>query len=196
MPMDPNTRKILFPLLIGMFACFILGLVVFGPVSDEPAETSPSAPVEVAAEPDSSPATDSEPTASSAPAAPSTLNPAPAATATDPPASTPATSPPVTQTPAATPVEAAPPAEPPPGGFGTLFATPSGQTLAESGGASTLGSLDPEVQRMKLEFAGNAAGIERITFSDFWLTFRCTMPTLGEPANSLNSHSSLGIMRF
>lgn len=162
MPMDSNTRKILFPLLIGMFACFILGVVVFGPASDDPAGTPPSDPVEQAADPD-------PPRGPGPESTPSTEKDPPASTSVPSSGSVAVTPPPAARTPS-TPVEAPPPAEPPPGGFGTLFAAPSGQTLADSGGASTLGSLDPEIQRMKLEFAGNAAGIARITFSDFWLT--------------------------
>ena len=33
--MDSNTRKIVFPLLIGLFACFVLAIVVLGPRSAE-----------------------------------------------------------------------------------------------------------------------------------------------------------------
>ncbi len=118
MPMDSNTRKILFPLLIGMFACFILGVVVFGPASDDPAGTPPSDPVEQAADPD--PPRDPGPEST-----PSTEKDPPASTSVPSSGSVAVTSPPAARTPS-TPVEAPPPAEPPPGGFGTLFAAPSG----------------------------------------------------------------------
>jgi YidC/Oxa1 family membrane protein insertase len=163
--MDSNTRKIVFPLLIAVFASFILAIVILGPRSveeqaaDQPETQSADQTQEVVA-------ATSQPTASET-AAPETATPETAVSSSG-------TNPVPALTQNAAPTSDAPstPAvvvEPPSGGFGTLTASAPGATLADSNGASTLGSLDPAVQRMKLEFASNAAGINQIVFSDFWL---------------------------
>ena len=193
--MDSNTRKIVFPLLIGLFASFVLAIVVLGPRSAEEqavdqAQDQAETQTELATQDSDSSAADapvtttpvgSESTLQNASASAATTS----SEATDPTASTPAASTPAASTPAATTPAATTPAAttpaattpaatttvpPPPGGFGTLQASAPGPTLANTQGASSLGSLDPSTQRMKIDFAGNAAGIERIIFSDFWLT--------------------------
>ena len=63
-----------------------------------------------------------------------------------------------------------------------MKASAPGATLANTQGATSLGSLDPTSQRMKIDFAGNAAGIARIVFSDFWLT--------GEARRQAASHNN------
>ena len=192
--MDSNTRKIVFPLLIGLFACFVLAIVVLGPRSaDEQAadqaqdQAETQAEVSAATEPvdsESTSQTASAPASTVAPAPASTVAPAPAtdssapaasavadatSQAADPAPATPASTTPAPTTPApTTPVTTNVPA--PAGGFGILQASAPGATLANTEGATSLGSLDPTSQRMKIDFAGNAAGIDRIIFSDFWLT--------------------------
>ena len=175
--MDPNTRKIVFPLLIGVFACFILAIVVLGPrsgegkgeevVSDQAQALSSDDGQEVA-----EPSEDATTTA--APVTPETPAASEGATTT---AETPAVAevataeaPVASEEVAATTKEVASNQPPPPGGFGTLEASAPGARLADTQGARSLGSLDPALQRMKVDFSGNAAGIERIVFSDFWLT--------------------------
>jgi len=152
--MESATRKIVLPLIAGMFAAFVITALILGPGDQVPGDQVPGDQVaaEKATETSTAPAAvdDSAPSAQSS-------------------AAPPATSPTETTSQAALPLGDDAPA-PPEGGFGYLEAkAPSEATDASP---SSLGSLDPSVSRMKLLFAPTAAGISQITFSDFWKTGR------------------------
>ncbi|MSR29777.1 MAG: membrane protein insertase YidC [Phycisphaerales bacterium] len=73
-------------------------------------------------------------------------------------------------------VQVAPVATPPAVAAAPVAVVPSGVTLVArapsvpSATPTALGSLDPARDRMWIEFAPNAAGISKITFSDFWIS--------------------------
>ena len=150
--MEPSTRKIVLPLIAGMFAAFVIMAVIFGPGEQALPQDDGDSSV-AAAESGGTTAASSESVTSTTQVADATI--------------------PVTQDSAAPAPEVELPEgadalAPPEGGFGYLEAMApdsSKETEPES-----LGSLDPSVSRMELDFAPTAAGISRITFSDFWKT--------------------------
>ena len=145
--MESATRKIVLPLIAGMFAAFVITALILGPGDQVPAEkdtqTSPAS-AELAAIDES-------------------------ATSAESSVAPPAASPTETTSQVALPLGDDAPA-PPEGGFGYLEAKAPAEATQTS--PSSLGSLDPSISRMKLFFAPTAAGISQITFSDFWKTGR------------------------
>ena len=142
--MDKGLKRILLTLLIVIGAIGIIAAVMMG---KGPARPAPNTTTSASAA-----------SQASAPAAPSEVPATPAATA--------APSPTATQP---APVTAA---------ASTASATPANSTALLKARAPTapvtaptaVGSLDPTKDRMRIEFAANAAGIAKVTFADFWLT--------------------------
>jgi YidC/Oxa1 family membrane protein insertase len=101
---------------------------------------------------------------------PAEVAPAPVAESAPPPTATPAT-------PAA---EAkAPPVAPAAAPAGRLVARAPGEIAAPA----SLGSLDPTVAAFRLDFAANSAGLERITFANFWNTISEATSARRDPAS-------------
>jgi len=155
--MEAGTRKIVVPIVIAFVASLVLAAIVLGPGDAATAETTPPETLDTAtlAEVDDIP--DATPQAQEAPAEPAEE----AVTSTAP------TAPDASET--ATITALSDPGERE-GGWGVLVARPPSGSIAESGGPSSIGSLDPETERLQVEFASNAAGISRIVFSNFWRT--------------------------
>ena len=148
--MESATRKIVLPLIAGMFAAFVITALILGPGEPIPAEQASEAPESPAVAPE----VVESPSGAESPATPSEER-----------ATTPVPQGAVSTSGATLPLGADAPA-PPEGGFGYLEAKAPVETTDAS--PSSLGSLDPSISRMKLFFAPTAAGISQITFSDFW----------------------------
>ncbi len=147
--MEPATRKIVLPLIAGMFAAFVITALIVGPGGETPVQNE-----DVASATPVDDATVSDGQVTAEPAT-QTADETMAVTGNAESSETEASLPVGDDAPAA-----------PEGGFGYLEATaPDSVEGAEPG---SLGSLDPDVARMKLIFAPTAAGISQITFSDFW----------------------------
>ena len=101
---------------------------------------------------------------------PAEVAPAPVAESAPPPTATPAT-------PAAE--ATAPPLAPAAAPAGRLVARAPGEIAAPA----SLGSLDPTVAAFRLDFAANSAGLERITFANFWNTISEATSARRDPAS-------------
>jgi YidC/Oxa1 family membrane protein insertase len=101
---------------------------------------------------------------------PAEVAPAPVAESAPPPTATPAT-------PAAE--ATAPPVAPAAAPAGRLVARAPGEIAAPA----SLGSLDPTVAAFRLDFAANSAGLERITFANFWNTISEATSARRDPAS-------------
>jgi YidC/Oxa1 family membrane protein insertase len=101
---------------------------------------------------------------------PAEVAPAPVAESAPPPTATPAT-------PAAE--ATAPPVAPTAAPAGRLVARAPGEIAAPA----SLGSLDPTVAAFRLDFAANSAGLERITFANFWNTISEATSARRDPAS-------------
>lgn len=171
--MESSTRKIVLPLVVAFFASMVITLVIIGP--GRPAETAetaeiaepPAAPVEspVTASDAGTATTVTETVEAPAEASGSESESAPTVAATDDSVTEPVEA---TETAASAAVLEAEPV-PATGDRGQLIAKAPEGGLGSDAPAS-LGSLDPETERMQIEFASGSAGIARITFSDFWRT--------------------------
>ena len=150
--MEPGTRKIVIPLVVAVLACLIVAAVVFGPGKAGTTGTTP--PETVATE---TLAVVDESNAETTVA----LEEAETSQAPTEPVET------VSQAPQELIL---PELQERAGGWGTLSPRAPTGTLSEQGGPTPIGSLDPKLERLQLEFSSNAAGVSRIVFSDFWRT--------------------------
>jgi YidC/Oxa1 family membrane protein insertase len=78
----------------------------------------------------------------------------------------------------ATAAPASAPATPPPAAAGRLVAKAPGEPAAPA----SLGSLDPTVAAFRLDFSPSSAGLERITFSNFWNTIAEAVAARRDPS--------------
>jgi YidC/Oxa1 family membrane protein insertase len=142
--MEASTRKILFPMIIAFVACLVVTAVILGPGRpvEEPKKTA-APPAEVLAEVQGGLPVAAEEPSSEAAAAPAVIEEV---------------------------LTKLPPLPEREGGWGRLVPRAPDGTLAERGSVSSLGSLDPDQERMRIDFSAQSAGIARITFSDFWRT--------------------------
>jgi YidC/Oxa1 family membrane protein insertase len=145
--MSPRARRIVIPLIVLAVAAFVVLARFFAPSGGQPtpapAASSAKDPPAIA-ESQKPPSSATDQPDSSAGDAPGAVANAPSTQAFEPPASS------------------LPPLE------GLVAVAPSGSPTAQS--LDALGSFDWRTDRMKVEFAGDGAGIERITFSDIWQT--------------------------
>lgn len=147
--MNPKARRIVFPLLAAAGATIVFLLVVTSGKRPTDAQVEQAATeAQTAATSDAASTTTD---ATQAVAADAGTMPSEGATAAENAAA------------ATDPTPAAPAPASPRG----LVATPAGEPL---GTPAPLGSLDPETDPYRIDFAASGAGIERIVFADYWRT--------------------------
>lgn len=143
--MEPSTRKIFVPIAVAAVACLVVMAVVLGPGRPNPKPVIDEAAAAAA---------------EAAPAPTTALAPGEAGNDTE------TTTAQVIST---SVIEEMPlPPLPERAAWGSLHARASQGSLADRGGATPLGSLDPTSDRMQINFASKSAGIDGIVFSDFW----------------------------
>ena len=147
--MNPKARRIVFPLLAAAGATIVFLLVVTSGKRPTDAQVEQAATEAQTAAPSDAASTTTD--ATQAVAADAGTMPSEGATAAENAAA------------ATDPTPAAPAPASPRG----LVATPAGEPL---GTPAPLGSLDPETDPYRIDFAASGAGIERIVFADYWRT--------------------------
>jgi YidC/Oxa1 family membrane protein insertase len=149
---SPRARRIAIPLVVvGLAGGVLLSVVLRPPRQPPPAPDRDAAPAEVAPDPASGATADGGPDA--APADEPATDAGEATVASPPADGRPATE-----------IDAA--------DLGPLVAAAPGPVPDPAAPPAVLGSLDFERDRMRVEFAANAAGIVRVTLSDVWETAR------------------------
>ena len=150
--MDASTRKIVFPLIIATVACLVVAAVILGPGRTADTNEAPAAAPDASTVAEAaaiSPDESASPDASIQEATADVASTAAAESDAD---------------------RELPPMPEREGGWGRLVAAAPAGTLLERGGASSIGSLDPERERLQIDFSSKSAGISKITFSNFWRT--------------------------
>lgn len=150
--MNPITRRFIITFVVTLAAGVLVSVVFFSP------KPPPPSPVETAAQPEGQPEQSQvvgDEAVNETPAPDQATPDQPGDEGTD------------------TPTRADPPATSLNSTLEGLHAKASDRgRLAVDGAASSLGSLDPNADRMLIEFNHIGAGMKRITFSDVWLTAR------------------------